>query len=74
MTASGRPPVPAGFASAMRAILIGRTLCGLAALAFGVWIGGAWGAAVAAVAGVYLAANAYWYRRTAGGGRGRNSA
>lgn len=55
---------------AMRGILVARALCGAATLAFAVWIGGVWGAAVAAVAILYLAATLYWFLRAAGTGRG----
>ena len=55
---------------AMTGILTARALCGAATLAFAAWVGGAWGAAVGAVAVIYLAAVAYWFRRSRAGRRG----
>ena len=52
----------------MRAILIGRGLFGALALAAAAWVGGAFGAGMAAVVLVYLAATLYWTRRLARGG------
>ena len=52
----------------MRAILIGRGLFGALALAAAAWVGGAFGAGMAAVVLAYLAATLYWTRRLARGG------
>ena len=69
------PPAPptdpaaaprAEFRRAVRAILIGRGLFGAAALVIAASVGGAWGAAMAAVVLVYLAATLYWSRRLSG--------
>ena len=53
----------------MRAILIGRGAFGVLALAAAAWVGGAFGAGMAAVVLCYLAATLYWARRLARGGR-----
>ena len=47
----------------LRAILVGRGVFGALALAAAAWVGGGFGAGMAAVVLCYLAATLYWTRR-----------